>query len=128
MNVEGARLARKYTVQYELLRSQVIGTVWDIARGNTAGQPCGIGLALLLSEGLHGWLKTVEAVLRASLAPRAADSLDPSPPESSRGSNAAPLWLPSVHRHEVTTLLASLVLSTRLPARNLPGEGYRSWS
>ena len=70
MNVEGTILdAKQYTVQYELLRSQVIGTVGDAARGNTAGQPRGIGLARLLSEGLPGWLKTVEAVLRAVLAP-----------------------------------------------------------
>lgn len=129
MNIEGARLdARQYTVQYELLRSQIIGTVWDIARGSTADQPRGIGLALLLNEGLPGWLKTVEAVLRASLAPRAADSRAPSPPESSGEASATPVWLPSVQRHEVTTLLASLVLSTRLPLRKLPGEGYRSWS
>lgn len=118
MNVEGTGPdARQYTVQYELLRSQVIGTVWDIARRNTACQPPGIGLALLLSEGLPGWLKSVEAVLRASLAPRAADSPDPSPPESSAGCSTAPEWLSSMQRHEVTALLASLVLSTRLPAR-----------
>jgi len=118
MNVEGTRLdARQYTGQYELLRSQVLGTMRDVARRDTAGQPRGIGLALLLSEGLPGWLKTVEAVLRTSLAPRAADSPDPSPPESSAWCSAAPVWLSSVQRHEVTALLASLVLSTRLPAR-----------
>ncbi len=118
MNVEGTMLdARQYTSQYELLRSQVIGTVWDATQGNTAGQPRGIGLALLLSEGLPGWLKTVEAVLRASLAPPTADSPDSSPPESSAGCSVTPVWLSSVQRHEVITLLASLVLSTRLPAR-----------
>src|SRR5262249_12087032 len=94
MIVARARLdPSQYTVQYELLRSQVIGTVGDMARGDTAGQTRGIGLALLLSEGLPGWLKTVEAVLRSSLAPRAVDSPDASPHESSTGYSAAPVWL-----------------------------------
>jgi hypothetical protein len=62
MIVEGARLdPSQYTVQYELLRSQVIGTVGDVARGDTADQTRGIGLALLLSEGLPGWLKSGSA-------------------------------------------------------------------
>jgi hypothetical protein len=82
MIVEAAKLdATQYTMQYELLRSQIIGTVGNGARGNTAGQPRGVGLALLLHEGMPGWLKTVEAVLRTSLAPRAIDFLDPSPHE-----------------------------------------------
>jgi hypothetical protein len=118
MTIEGARLdPSQYTVQYELLRSQVIGTVRDVARGDTAGQTRGVGLALLLSEGLPGWLKTVEAVLRSSLAPRAVESPDASPHESSTGYSTAPVWLSSVQRHEVTALWASLVLSTRPLAR-----------
>jgi len=118
MNIEGTRLdARQCTVQYELLRSQVTGTVGDAARGNTASQPRGIGLALLLSEGMPGWLNTVEAVLRVSPAPRTANSPDSSPPDSSAGCSAAPGWPPSVQHHEITALWASLVLSTRLPAR-----------
>src|SRR5690348_879055 len=77
--VEAAKLdATQYTVQYELLRSQIISTTGNVAQGNTAGQLRGIGLALMLSEGMAGWLKTVEAVLRASLAPRALDSSGPS--------------------------------------------------
>jgi len=128
MIFEGARLdPSQYTVQYELLRSQVIGTVGDVARGDTADQTRGIGLALLLSEGLPGWLKTVEAVLRSSLVPRAVDSPDASPQESCTGYSAAPVWLSSVQRHEVTALLASLVLSTRPRARESSREGYRSW-
>ena len=107
----------QYTVQYERLRSQAIGPVGDVARGDTAGQPRGIGLALLLSAGLPGWLKTVEAVLRSSLAPRAVDSPDASPHQSSTGYSAVPVWLSSVQRHEVTALVASLVLSTRPRAR-----------
>ena len=114
MIVEAAKLdTMQYTMQYELLRSQVIGTVGDGAHGNTAGRPRGVGLALLLSEGMPRWLKTVEEVLRASPAPRAVCFLDLSPHEGSSHYNAAPVWLSGVQCHEVTTLLASLVLSTR---------------
>lgn len=105
--------AKQYTVQYELLRSQVIGPAGNAARRNTAGQPRGVGLALLLSEGIPRWLETVEAVLRASLAPRAEDSLEPLPRAGSYPCSAAAVWLSSVQSQEVTTLLASLVLSTR---------------
>ena len=116
--------ATQYTLQYELLRSQVIGSAGNAvlaammvvvlvcAQGDPAGGPRGVGLALLLSEGMPGWLKTVEAVLRAALAPQAADSRDPVCHEEPRQSSAAPVWLSSVQRHEVTALLASLVLST----------------
>ena len=119
--------AMQYTVQYEMLRSQVVGKVGDVAHGNTGGQARGIGLALLLSEGMPGWLKAVEAVLRAALAPRAGDSPDPAPHEGCTACSAAPMWLSSVQRHEVTTLLASLVLSTRPLAQQSSREGYRSW-
>ena len=127
MIVEAEKLdVTQYTVQYELLRSQVIGPAGDAARGNTAAnQPRGVGLALLLSEGTPRWLKTVETVLRAALTPQAADSRDPEPQESSPQSSAAPAWLSSVPVHEVTTLLASLVLSTRPIAHCSSREGYR---
>jgi hypothetical protein len=126
--VEAAKLdVRQYTVEYELLRSQVIGTVEKLGGENTAGQPRGIGLALLLSEGIPGWLKAVEAVLRAS-PPRTVGLLAPSPQEGSSPCSAAPVWPSSVQRHEVATLLASLVLSIRPVAHELPKEGYRSWS
>jgi hypothetical protein len=105
--------AMQYTVRYELLRSQIIGTVRDVARGNTGDQARGSGLALLLSEGMPGWLKAVEGVLRASLAPRPLDSPNPAPQEGFTGCSALPAWLSSAQRHEVTALLASLVLSTR---------------
>lgn len=119
--------AMQYSEQYELLRSQVIGPAGNAARGNTAGQPRGVGLALLLSEGMPGWLKTVEAVLRTSLARRAVDSPEPSPRESSSPCSAVPVWLSSVQRQEVTTLLASLVLSARSVAPESSREGYRLW-
>jgi hypothetical protein len=72
MIVEAAKLdATHYTVQYELLRSQIIGTAGNVAQGNTAGQPRGTGLALMLSEGMAGWLKTMETVLRSRRQKRA---------------------------------------------------------
>lgn len=127
MIVEAAKLdAQQYTVQYELLRSQAIGTVWNVARETTAGQPRGISLALLLSEGMPGWLKTVGEALRVSLAPRVVELPDPSPHQGSSNCSAAPVWLSNVQRHEITTLLASLVLSTRSVAHSLR-EGCRSW-
>jgi hypothetical protein len=113
MIAEAARLdAMQYSVQYELLRSQAINSAGSVTQGSTAGQRRGIGLALLLSEGMPGWLRTVESVLRASLAPRPVDSPDPARPETMRRSDAARVWLPTVLRDEVTMLLASLVLST----------------
>lgn len=116
--------ATPYALQYELLRAQVIGSVGNVT-GDTAGQTRGIGLALLLNEGMPGWLKTVEAVLHTSRVSRASDSphssLHDVPPQ-----NRAVL-LSSVQRQEVTTLLASLVLSTRPVVRASSREGYRSW-
>jgi hypothetical protein len=122
MIVEAAKLdITQYALQYELLRFQVTGLA-----GNPvlAGQPRGVGLALFLSEGMPGWLRTVETVLRTAHAPRAADATDPAPHEGSPQTSATPVWLSSV-RHEVTTLLASLVLSTRPVAQQALREGYR---
>jgi hypothetical protein len=122
MIVEAAKLdVTQYTAQYELLRFQVIGSAGDII---VAGQPRGVGLALFLSEGMPGWLRTVETVLRTAHAPRAADATDSALHEGSPQTNATPVWLSSV-RHEVTTLLASLVLSTRPVAQQALREGYR---
>jgi hypothetical protein len=127
MIVEAAKLdARQYTVEYELLRSQATGTVWNVARENTAGQPRGMGLALLLNEGMPGWLKTVGEALRMSLALRAVDLPDLSAHAASSQCSDAPVWLSNVQRHEITVLLASLVLSTRPVAHSSRG-GYRSW-
>lgn len=115
----------QYTAQYELLRSQVIEPAGNSDRGGKAAdQPRGVGLALLLSEGMPGWLKTVGAVIRTALAPRVADSQDSASQEGSPQSSAAPVWLSSV-RHQVTTLLASLVLSTRPVAHQSSREEHR---
>jgi hypothetical protein len=122
MIVEAVKLdVTQYTVQYELLRSQVIGSAGNAV---LASQPRGVGLALFLSEGMPGWLRTVETVLRTAHAPRAADATDPAPHEGSPQTSATPVWLSSV-RHEVTALLASLVLSTRTAAHQALREGYR---
>ena len=122
MIVEATKLdLTQYTVQYELLRFQVVGSA-----GNAVlpGQPRGVGLALFLSEGMPGWLRTVETVLRTALAPRAADATNPAPHAGSPQTSATPVWLSSVC-HEVTRLLASLVLSTRPVAHQALREGYR---
>lgn len=122
MIVEAAKLdVTQYTVQYELLRFQVIGSAGNAV---LAGQPRGVGLALFLSDGMPGWLRTVETVLRTALTPRAADATDPAPHEGSPQTSATSGWLSSV-RHEVTRLLASLVLSTRPVANEALREGYR---
>lgn len=130
MIVDGLKLdLTQYTVQYELLRSQVIGLAGNAAQRDTAAdQRRGVGLALFLSKGMPEWIETVETVLRATLTPRAVDAPDPAPREGSLPSSAttAVCCLASV-RHEVTTLLANLVLSTRSAVHQSSREGYRSW-
>lgn len=125
MIVEATIDVTQYAVQYELLRSQVIDPTGNSGRGNKAAdQPRGVGLAVLLSEGMPGWLKTVGTVIRTVLAPRVADCRAPALQEGPLQSSAAPVWLSSV-RHQVTTLLASLVLSTRPVAHQSSREEYR---
>jgi len=111
-------------MHYELLRSQVVAEMGNAAPG-IAGQPRGVGLALLLSEGMPGWLKTVKGVLRASLAPRAIDSACPSRCEDLHRYSAASGWLSGVPLQEVTTLLTNLVLSTRPATHAGAREGCR---
>src|SRR5215469_1292167 len=122
MIVEATKLdLTQYTVQYELLRFQVIGSPGNVV---LADQPRGVGLALFLGEGMPGWLRTVETVLRTAFAPRAVDATDRAPHERSPQTSATPVWLSSV-RHEVTRLLASLVLSTRPGGNQAIREGHR---
>jgi hypothetical protein len=129
MIVEAVKLdVTQYTVQYELLRSQVIGLAGNAAPGDTAAdQRRGVGLALFLSKGMPGWIETVETVLRATLTSGAVDAPDPAPHESSLPSSATAVCLAASVRHEVTTLLANLVLSTRSAVHQSSMEGYRSW-
>lgn len=107
--------AALFTAQYELLRSQVSGS-----SGVRPGAPRGVGLALLLRDGLPGWLKAVAGLIRAFPTP---DSADPAhlPSLKPAATDESLPWLAGVVRQDLTTLLASLVLSTR-SAR----EGYSS--
>jgi hypothetical protein len=110
----------QYTAQYELLRSQVIG-----AQGGEASQPRGVGLALILREGMPGWLNAIAAVIRASQAERTKGAGQPSVPERLAACGVTSPWLSGVPRHDVTTLLTSLVLSTHHVERASQKEGYR---
>lgn len=112
----------QYSAQYELLRSQIIRG--DAARTDLAAQPRGVGLALLLHEGMPGWLNAIDGVIRMSLAQRSPDVGQPPAPECPTVCSVAPPWLSSVQRHTLTTLLTSLVLSTRRVDRSSPMQGY----
>jgi hypothetical protein len=110
----------QFTVQYERLRSQVAGAVTP--QPNPLAQQRGVGLALLLREGMPGWLKEVETVIRASPAPRAADAPESPVSEPSDANSAAPAPLPDVARRDLTALLANLVLSARLHQGHQEGD------
>jgi hypothetical protein len=111
----------QYAAQYELLRSQIIG-----ARRGEAAQPRGVGLALILREGMPGWLNAIDAAIRASQAERTKDTGKPSASDRSTAcSVTSPPWLSGVQRHDVTSLLTSLVLSTHHVERASQKEGYR---
>lgn len=124
----------QYAAQYELLRAQVVGTVSEMAPGHEAKPPRGIGLALLLREGMPGWLKAVTHVLSAALAqtmhgvsPRVRQVHATSPAVgASQEAHEHPAFgtmFPAAQRHDLTILLASLVLSTRRLAGLSPREG-----
>lgn len=121
---------RQYAAQYELLRTQFSGTSRDGALGPEARQTRGIGLALLLREGMPGWLKAVEPVLRVALASPAsktsASGVPLSPETPAAADVAMPRTFAHAQHHDITMLLASLVLSTRRLAGLSPSEGgYR---
>jgi hypothetical protein len=114
--------AGQYTAQYELLRSQVIGTRCEAAWPDSQGQSHGVGLALLLCEGMPGWLKAVAAVVCASAVVRTPEETGLVPWRHTTDTDV-PVWLCGVPRDDLTTLLASLVLSTqshrRAPSREV---------
>jgi hypothetical protein len=115
----------QYTAQYELLRSQVIGAGGgDAPRPEMATQPRGVGLALILRDGMPGWLNAIDAVIRASLTEQTMGTGHPSAPQRPATRSVTSLW-PSVQRHEVATLLTSLVLSTHRTQRSSQKEAYR---
>jgi hypothetical protein len=107
--------ASAYTTQYELLRSQVIGARDAVARLDVTALPRGVGLALLLREGMPGWLKGVENVIRASQPPSTAHAAAAASAAATQSTPAA-AWLRGVPQQDLTALLASLVLSTRCVA------------
>lgn len=113
-----------YTAQYERLRSQVIGARSEARRPDAVAQPRGVGLALLLREGMPGWLEAVTGALAMTRACEAAGSTLPQ--QHPAGSTSAPAWLSGVPRQDLTALLTSLVLSTRPVPHASPEEGYRS--
>jgi hypothetical protein len=116
----------QYTAQYELLRSQVIGDCGgEAAQSEMAAQPRGVGLALILREGMPGWLNAIAAVIRALQAERTNGMGQPSAPQRSAACSVTSPWLSGVQRHDVTTLLTSLVLSTHHVERASQKEGYR---
>ena len=116
----------QFTAQYELLRSHVIGAAGDAPQRDLGAHPRGVGLGLLLREGMPGWLNAIDAVIRASLAQRTMDTPLPPPPEHPAECSVASPWLSGVQRQDITTLLTSLVLSTRRVECSSPREGYRS--
>jgi hypothetical protein len=120
---------RQYAAQYELLRALFSGSSRNRAFGREARQARGIGLALLLREGMPGWLKAVEPMLRVALASPASETsargvlLSPQTPAADV---AMPRTFAHAQHHDITMLLASLVLSTRHRAGLSPSEGgYR---
>jgi hypothetical protein len=109
----------RYTMQYELLRAQVFGTANDM------GLRRGIGHAVLLREGMPGWLKAVDAVMFASPVLQATNSpRSDEQPVLRHSSEPVTPW--HAQLHDVIKLLASLVLSTRYFAEVSPTGRDRS--
>ena len=117
--------AAQFTAQYELLRSHVVAGVGDAAQREPGALPRGAGLGLLLREGMPGWLKAIDAALRASPTQRTADtSLAPPIERRTEISGAAPR-LAGPLRQDIAALLTSLVLSTRRVERSSQRQGCR---
>lgn len=125
MTVDAATLdAAQFAAQYELLRSHIIAAAGDALE--LGAHPRGVGLGLLLREGMPGWLKAVDVAIRASAAQRITEP----PPELSPAERRAEFsitspWLASVKRQDVAALLTSLVLSTRRVERSSPNQGHQ---
>jgi hypothetical protein len=115
---------RRYTQEYERLRSQVNG----ISPQQLFATPSvrGIGLALLLRDGLPAWMQALRQVLSQAAASaagnvgaapsqfRAPEAIAPATSGDGSGVSisSSPLVEPARQR-DVTALLASLVLSAR---------------
>lgn len=118
----------RYAQEYERLRSEVNGASPVRPFGSATAPVRGIGLALLLREGLPSWMRAVRQVLSEAAA-CAAGNAGAAPSPSPRAPPAIPLLaagaagssvpisssalLQTGRQHDLTTLLASLVLSAR---------------
>jgi len=122
----------RYTQEYERLRSQV-SAAWPQRPCAAVTQPLsGIGLALLLRDGLPAWMQAVRQVLSqaaASAAGNAGAAPSPrAPPAPPAAAGAQGIGAPSSstalletgRQHDLTTLLASLVLSARRTSAAAP--------
>lgn len=115
-----------FTAQYELLRSHVVGAARGSAQGEPGAHPRGVGLGLLLREGMPGWLNAIAAVIRAAPAQWIV-TIPPRPPaEHPAGRGVASPWMSSMQRQDLTALLTNLVLSTRRVEHASVREGSRS--
>ena len=123
----------RYATQYELLRSQFTSAAGGATYAGCAVMPPrGAGLALLLREGLPAWMRAVRQVLNAAVALAPSNEvLTPfgSPAVAAGACDntvSSACVLPPAQRRELTTLLASLVLSTRRWVASAPRQEYRS--
>lgn len=117
-----------YTAHYEVLRTQMTG----------AGEPTGpsrlripgVGLAVLLQQGLPAWIDAVDDLTASSAkdgAPSSGACVDSDPMlRATDGRRAFPLAsdiVPVAQQPEITRLLAALVLSTmRSPRGGTPAS------
>lgn len=117
--------AMRYAQEYERLRSEVNGASPD--RRFATPPVRGIGLALLLREGLPAWMRAVRQVLSEAAA-SADGNAGAAPSPTPRAHPAIPLLasadgsgvptsssalVQTGRQHDLTALLASLVLSAR---------------
>lgn len=106
-----------YTAYYEVLRTQMTGA-GEPTGPSRLGIP-GVGLAVLLQQGLPAWLDAVDDLTASSArdgAPSPGACVDSGPmlraTDGRRASPLAPDLVPVAQQPEITRLLAALVLST----------------
>lgn len=108
----------RYATEYERLRSQINGAPPERPLTPASAPLRGIGLALLLRDGLPGWIRAVQRVVgEAAACAAGTPALRSALPAADAGgsgasSSSCPLVGPARQR-DIATLLASLVLSTR---------------
>lgn len=103
-----------YAVDYERLRSQIVGPA-------PPGAVRGVGLALLLRDGVTAWMRAVQ--MTAGAASHVTVTRSPSADGERRttvltvGSGRCVEVIPPTHHAEAARLLAGLVLSARVGHR-----------